>query len=155
VREWDSVTALELPELEGTTFSELSLKVLRDGTVLGDLDGVSGELVERLAWLARDDAGLPAELRAVRTGVRDWSVAVRRLRLELLDLPDVDAAELSLAIAPDGERTLIVDGEEAVPVGALAEAARELESRGRERHAAFVARATRSSGGWALTVDPL
>jgi hypothetical protein len=155
VREWDAVAALEIEELEGTSLSEVAFKVVRDGTVLGDVGNVPEVVIERLAWLAREESGLPAEVRAVRTGVRDWSVAVRRARLELLELPDVDASEIALAIAPGGERTLLVDGEERDEDGDYAVAAIELEARGRARHRTFVARATRVAGGWELTIDPL
>jgi hypothetical protein len=154
-REWDAVFALELPELEGDSLSELAFKLLRDGTVLGDVEGVPADVVDRLAALAREESGLPAEVRAVRTGVRDWSAAVRRTRLELLALPELDASELALAVPPGGERTLLADGEEVEPQGALAEAADVLELRGRERYRTFVARATRVAGGWELTIDPL
>ena len=154
-REWDAVVAVELEELESTTLSEFSLKVLRDGTVIGDVAAVPGDVVDRVVWLSREESGLPAEVRAVRTGVRDWSVALRRTRLELLTLPDVDATEIALAIPPGGEPTLLVDGEEADLDGPYAAAALELDRRGRERHTTFVARATRATGGWELTIDPL
>jgi len=154
-REWDAVAAVEIEELVGTAWSELTLKVLRDGTILGEVEGVPEQVVERLAWLAREDCGVPSEVRAVRTGVRDWSVAVRRARLELLQLPELEATEVALALPPGGEPTLFVDGDEVAPEGAYAEAARELERRGRERYKTFVARASRTSGGWELTIDAL
>lgn len=70
---------------------------------------------------------------------------------------DIDAAEITLALGPDGSLTLLVDGEDAAAVtSALEAAASELERRGRERFPSFVARAERlPEAGWVLTVDPL
>jgi hypothetical protein len=65
---------------------------------------------------------------------------------------------LEVAVPPDGETTLLVDGEivTEVPEGPEGEALATLESRGAARFQAFVARADRvEDGRWELTVDPL
>ena len=73
-----------------------------------------------------------------------------------LALPANNAVEV--IVAPDGERTALLDGE---AVAGLVEPAvdlalRELEQRGRLRFQAFVARADRvDDDRWQLTVDPL
>lgn len=154
-REWDAVLVLELPALDDAPLSEVALKLLPDGTVLGGAADLPAEVLERLAAIAREETGLPAELRAVRTGVREWSLAVRRVRLELLALPEIDAQEIALAVPPGSPPVFLLDGEEAAPEGVLADAADELGRRGRARYRTFVARAARAEGGWELTIDPL
>jgi hypothetical protein len=63
-----------------------------------------------------------------------------------------------VAVPPDGETTLLVDGEIAAeaPEGLEGEALSTLESLGAARFQAFVARADRvEDGRWELTIDPL
>ena len=95
-------------------------------------------------------------MRAVRRGVLDWSLAARRISVELVELPELEHVEdLVVALAPDGGRTVLVDGREVEPDGPVEEAALLLEELGRRRFSAFAARAARSTAGWELTVDPL
>jgi hypothetical protein len=100
----------------------------------------------------------PYAAQAVRRGPTEWMVGGRRTHASLISLalPANDAVEV--IVAPDGERTALLDGE---PVSGLVEPAvdlalRELERRGRLRFQAFVARADRvDDDRWQLTVDPL
>jgi hypothetical protein len=65
---------------------------------------------------------------------------------------------LEVAVPPDGETTLLVDGDIAgeAPEGPAGEALATLESLGAARFQAFVARADRvEDGRWELTIDPL
>ncbi len=86
-------------------------------------------------------------------------VGAVQLESDVVDLPrDVPAQTLEVAIPPEGERMVIVDGEilGEEPTGLVGAAASELERRGRERFQAFVARADRvEDGRWDLTIDPL
>jgi hypothetical protein len=157
-REWDLVTVVEVPELEAVELSELAFTVLEGGSVaLAAPDrGLAAEVLPRLAHLVGRDLEPPFEVRAVRRGVQDWSVAARETGRELVELPELPGiAELAVALSPDGVRSVLVDGEEAGDGPAVEEASEELERRGRERYPAFVARAARTAAGWELTVDPL
>ena len=155
-REWDALAMVELPELEGDPASEIEFSVLADGTIalppgatfpLGPAETLAGSV---------SDLERPYDVLAVRRGVRDWSVAARRRDADVAELPDVPGAtEVTVAIDPDGGRTVLVDGLEADATEAVAPAAAELERRGRERHDAFVARASRTAAGWTVTIDPL
>ena len=68
-----------------------------------------------------------------------------------------DATSVEVVVAPGGDRSLLVDGEEVVnPDPAWEPAVHELERRGRKRFQSFVARADRvGEDRWELTVDPL
>lgn len=156
-RDWDAVAVVDLPELEGSLASELSFRVLEDGTV-ADADELPAGALERIAAELETGVRPPYDVRAVRRGRSDWSVAARELRLERVPLPEaLPGTELAVAVTPEGGRTLLVDGEE--PEGLTPElesAFAELERRGRERFPAFVARAERvAPGRWELLVDPL
>jgi hypothetical protein len=100
----------------------------------------------------------PYAAQAVRRGPSEWMVGGRRTHASLIALPLPANDALEVIVAPDGERTALVDGE---PVSGLVEPAvdlalRELEHRGRLRFQAFVARADRvDDDRWQLTVDPL
>jgi hypothetical protein len=155
-REWDAVTTVDVPELEGDPASELAFTVLADGTIaLRSGETAPLAAAERLAG-AVFEVDRPCDILAVRRGVREWSVAGRRRDMDAVSLPDVPgAAEIAVAVGPDGARTVLVDGEEADDAPEVAQAADELERRGRERHRAFVARASRTAAGWTLTIDPL
>jgi hypothetical protein len=100
----------------------------------------------------------PFAVRAVRRGRLEWAVAGRALRSEpvVLSVP-ADAFSVEVVVAPDGNRSLLVDGEEVVTVDPVwDEAVQELERRGRKRFQSFVARADRvGEDRWELTVDPL
>jgi hypothetical protein len=88
--------------------------------------------------------------------VEEWSLAARRVRIDRIVLPALPGVdEVTVALAPDGGRIVLVDGEEVEPDGDVAEAAELLEAAGRHEHTAFVARAHRSADGWSHTVDPL
>jgi hypothetical protein len=156
-REWDLVSIVDVPELEGASVSQLAFKLLADGSSAGpDLAHVPPEALARLAAVVAEGLDPPCDVRAVRRGVRDWSVAARELDLELAELPALAGIdELAVAVAPDGNRTVLVDGEEAGASAGVEQAVLELERRGRERFPAFVARAVRGSAGWELTIDPL
>lgn len=157
-REWDAVLIVEVPELDGRPLAELSFRVLADEAVVGAPDAVPAPALERLASAAAAAGRPPLDVQAVRRDRREWSLAVRELRLEELTPPDgVEAERLVAAVAPDGARICVVDGEEvAEPAGPVAEALELLELRGRERFAAFVAQAERvAPGRWELTIDPL
>jgi hypothetical protein len=157
-REWDAVATLELPELEAVSISELAFRVLEDGTVLTDEARLPPAALERLGAEAEAAVSLPCEALATRRGRRDWALAVRALRLERADLPpDLPAGELAVAVAPGGERTLLLDGEEpSLLTPELERAFGALEQRGQARYEAFVVRAERvGPDRWELTVDPL
>jgi hypothetical protein len=157
-REWDAVAVIEIPELEGLPLAELSLRVLGDGAVVAEEEDIPRAAVERLGAAAAAAVDPPCEAQASRRGGREWSLAVRGLRLIPIMLPGgIEAEELAVALAPEGSRTLLVDGEEVeTPPPGFAEAFSLIEEHGREHHVAFVARAERvAPGRWELTLDPL
>jgi hypothetical protein len=156
-REWDLVSLVDVPELEGAPVSEVSFRLVEAGRPAGTEPAeVPAAAVARLSAVVEQALEPPCEVRALRRGVLDWSVAARRIAVELVDLPSPDAVEeVAVAVTPDGERTVLVDGEESEADGPLAELVAELEQRGRARFPSFVARAVRSSAGWEVTVDPL
>ncbi len=82
-----------------------------------------------------------------------------RLDSDLVSLPtSIAATSLEVAVPPDGETILLVDGDIAteVPEGPEGEALATLESLGAARFQAFVAHADRvEDGRWELTIDPL
>jgi hypothetical protein len=96
-------------------------------------------------------------VRAVRQGRLGWAVAARILRSEPIALNAPGVSRLEVVVSPEGDVTVLVDGED-TPSGAphLEGAASEVERRGRERFQAFVARADRvGEDRWELTIDPL
>jgi hypothetical protein len=134
--------------------AELEFALLADGAVLGE---VPREAVRALAGELGLEA--PFAVRAVRRGPLEWAVAGRMLASEPVALPSsLAAARIELAVPPDGEVEVLLDGE--LATGALPEpeqeAIAELERRGRARFQSFVARADRvGEGRWELTIDPL
>lgn len=156
-REWDFVTLVDVPELDGAPVSELAFRLLGSGNLAGtEPDGVSSAALARLSALVEEVLEPPCEVRALRRGVLDWSLAARHITVELVDLPPLEGVEeVAVAVAPDGGRTLLVDGEEIDSDGRLEQVALALEAHGRERFPTFVARAVQSTAGWELTVDPL
>jgi len=146
-REWDATALVQAPSLRGHDAAELEFRVFGDGTVIGD---VPGEAVAELTG----ELGLapPLVVRAVRHGAL-------QLDSELVTLPrGIAAMSLEVALPPDGETTLLVDGEMVADVseGPEREALGTLESLGAARFQAFVARADRvEDGRWELTIDPL
>jgi hypothetical protein len=153
-REWDASGIVEVRELAGSPLAELEFTVLADGALLGEGPA------EAVAALT-EGLGLepPFAVRAVRQGPLEWAVGARELDSEPVTLPaSLAAGRIELAVAPDGESTLLLDGE--IAAGDLSEpvrqAAVELERRGRARFQSFVARADRvEEGRWELTIDPL
>jgi hypothetical protein len=156
-REWDVVRVVDLPELEGVSLSEVAFRLLGAGRAAGTTPAdVPAAALARMAALVEETLEPPCEVRALRRGVLDWSVAARQITVELVDLPALEEVEeISVAVAPDGGRTILVDGEEAEPQGELEQVILELERQGRERFPAFVARVVQSTAGWELSVDPL
>jgi hypothetical protein len=148
--------AAELPELASEALGEVEFRAF-DETVLA-VAGAPQEIVERLAAVLDRELERPYTAQAVRRGPTEWMVGGRRTHASLISLalPANDAVEV--IVAPDGERTAVLDGE---AVAGLVEPAvdlalRELEERGRLRFQAFVARADRvDDDRWQLTVDPL
>ena len=153
-REWDATAIVEVPSLRGESVVELDFRLLGDGSLVGEIPP------EALSDLT---AGLelapPYAARAVRQSDLEWLVGAVQLESDVVDLPqDVPAQTLEVAIPPEGERMVIVDGEilGEEPTGLVGAAVSELERRGRERFQAFVARADRvEDGRWDLTIDPL
>jgi hypothetical protein len=148
--------AAELPELAGETLAEVEFQAFEEAVVA--VAGAPQEIVERLAAVLDRELERPYTAQAVRRGPSEWMVGGRRTHASLISLalPANDAVEV--IVAPDGERTAVLDGE---PVAGLVEPAvdlalRELERRGRLRFQAFVARADRvDDDRWQVTVDPL
>jgi hypothetical protein len=153
-RDWDATALVQAPSLRGYSAGELEFRVFADGTVIGDVPP------EAVGELTRD-LGLapPLVVRAVRQGDSEWTVGALQLESDLVSLPTgIAAMSLEVAVPPDGETTLLVDGEIAseVPEGPEGEAFATLESLGAARFQAFVARADRvEDGRWELTIDPL
>jgi hypothetical protein len=152
-REWDASALVEVEALAASDLDELEFAVLAGGAI-------SGEAPPEAVPALTDTLGLepPFAVRAVRRGRREWAVAGRALRSEpvVLALP-AGISSLEVVVTPDGRRSVLVDGEEAVSVDpAWDAAAEELERRGRERFQSFVVRADRvGEDRWELTVDPL
>jgi hypothetical protein len=153
-REWDATALVPVPSLRGYEANELEFRVFPDGTVVGDVPP------EAVGELTRD-LGLkpPLVVQAFRQGDSEWTVGALRLDSDLVSLPTgIAATSLEVAVPPDGETILLVDGDIAteVPEGPEGEALATLESLGAARFQAFVARADRvEDGRWELTIDPL
>jgi hypothetical protein len=153
-REWDATAIAEVPALRATEDGEVDFRVLGDGSVVGEV--APDVLAELTHGLAIDP---PYAVRAVRQNELEWMVGAVRMESQLVELPaGIEALSLEVAVPPEGETMMIVDGEILgdEPSGATAEAFAALEQRGAERFQAFVARADRlEDGRWELTVDPL
>jgi hypothetical protein len=157
-REWDAVELVLLPELADLPLEEFRFALLADGTLVpADGAAVPEAVLERLADRIRAALAPPFDAVAARHTREEWSVAARALRIDELELPQVDATEIVVALGPEGSATLLVDGEEeGAPASAVAAAARELERVGSERYDSFVVRARRVAGDrFAVSVDPL
>lgn len=155
--EWEYVAIVDIPELQGTVTAEIGFSVLPSGAVVRGKGIESGELLDRLAARVREHVEAPLEAVAVRQGSLQWALAGRRANLEHIDLPPgVEADEITVAVGPDGDRSVVVDGDERETFDPLVgDAVEVLERAGRHRHSAFVARASKVGGRWDLTVDPL
>lgn len=157
-REWDAVEVVAVPELEALPLEEFRFGQLADGTVVpGDQAPVPAAVLSTLAAQATAWVSAPFEALVVRRTRREWSFAVRSLRLDEIELPPIDAAELVVAIGPDGEATLVIDGDEPTELSPeLGVAVEVLLELGRARFEAFVVRGRRTVGTrWAVSVDPL
>jgi hypothetical protein len=154
VREWDATAIAEVPSLRASDASEVDVRILGDGSVVGDVGP------EALSELTRE-LGLdpPYAVRAVRQSELEWIVGALRIESSVIELGGgLDALSLEVAVPPDGETLYLVDGDiyTDAPAEPLAAAFAELERRGAERFQAFVARADRvEDSRWELTVDPL
>jgi hypothetical protein len=157
-RDWDAVELISVPELADRGVEELRFGVLADGAIVGgDAAGVPQHILDRFAERLAVTVEAPYEAVAARQTRLEWSVAARQLRIEEIDLPHVDAAEIVVAVAPDDQTSVLVDGSEPDHVASEVEAAAaKLEELGRSRHRSFVIRARRTVGDrWAVSVDPL
>ena len=105
------MAAIELPELADARVSEIAVRLLENGD-LTSTDGILEPVLEQILAEIRPSLEPPFEARAARRGRLEWTLAARRLRTTEIDLPDLDAVELVVALAPDGQRTTLVDGED-------------------------------------------
>lgn len=161
-RAWDTVSSAEMPELAGSTLTRVSFCVLAPGEI--ELVGTDGDagladgILERFAEIASSGIAPPLEARAVRSTREGWSVAARRATRKLADVELPARFEsITVAMAPDGDTTVHVDGELVVePAGEEADVvAAIIATAGREAQA-FVATLERlESGRVAFSVDPL
>ena len=94
----------------------------------------------------REQLPPPFEAVAVRQGPQTWFLGGRRANVHGVELPDgLTATEITVAIGPDGGRSVLVDGDDPVELsGPFAEAVERFEAAGRSRQRAFVARAVRA-----------
>jgi hypothetical protein len=99
-REWDTVTAVEAPDLPGDRIGFVALPAGELVTVEG-----GGDLAPLTAAVELEP---PYRAEAVRREGDLWAVAARRI--EVVVLPGVEGQEIELASHGD-ERTLRVDGE--------------------------------------------
>jgi hypothetical protein len=135
VREWDAVTTVDAPGLEG---ERANFVVLPNGDIV--VEEGQGPL-EPLADTLERSLQPPFRAEAIRRENDLWAVAGRRI--ELVELPGIRGEELELT-AHGGERTLLVDGERGFGSIPLLE---------RENH---VVRAHRVDGElWEVEADPL
>jgi hypothetical protein len=155
-REWDATIAVELPELAGETITELGFVAFAEGVV--GPDALSAGVCERVAAGLDREVHRPYEALAVRRGSTAWTAGARRVNAELIRLPGVSEQSLEVALSPDGDISAAVEGRrvDSLVDAAVDAALRELESRGRARFEAFVARADNLDGDrWQVTIDPL
>lgn len=144
-RAWDVVVAVEAPELDA---DQVELVALADGTLIVD-EGVDSDALEPVCTALEASLEPPYRATVVRQEGDQFAVAARSI--EVVELPEgLEGDELTLTIV-DGERTLLVDGDEpftSVPV---------LERLGPERgFDAFVVEGRRLDGTlWEVQVTPL
>ena len=139
-REWDLVTTVEAPGLDG---EEAWFLVLDDDRLVIEHGGADPSALTSAVTLAA-----PFRAHAVRRDGNLWVVGARRIETVTLDHdPGGDAVEL----AWDGnERTVRIDGEPTLA------GVPELERLGASRHQAYVVTATRLVGSdWEVAVAPL
>jgi hypothetical protein len=109
VREWDAVTMVDVPELNGCS-REGDRSVFVALTVDRFVVEEGPKEVAPLAIALRGDIAPPYRAEAVRRTDALWAVAARRL--EIIEVADLDGNEIELT-NHQGERTLLVDGERA------------------------------------------
>jgi hypothetical protein len=134
-REWDLVTAVDAPELQGERAAFVALS--RDELLVRE----GPDDVESLAQVVEHALVPPYRAEAVRRHGTLWAVAARSI--QVVTLPGVAGNEIELTIR-EGARTLRIDGEPAFGTIPALE---------RPEHAV---RATRIDGEtWELRIDPL
>jgi hypothetical protein len=102
-REWDALTTVDVPELEG---DRADFVVLSPGeVVVEDGHSIPTPLVDAI----EQELDPPFRAEAVRRHDSLWAIAARKI--EIIRLPGVAGTEIELA-SHDGERTLRVDGEQ-------------------------------------------
>jgi hypothetical protein len=132
LREWDAVGSVVLPELGG---EELEFVTLPDRTVVVE-EEIPDDALSALAGAVEASIEPPYRARAVRREGGVWAVAGRAI--DVAEVRGLDGEELELAVR-GGDRTLVVDGEQAFgTVPALEAFGAELE--------AYVVRASRLDG---------
>jgi hypothetical protein len=147
---------VEVPKGMNSRLSSISFRVYEDSieTSSPRLDIVERFVEELDRVLRRPYAGL-----ATRQTEERWAVAGKEFKAESIRLARrLPAARLEVAVPPEGDRSVLVDGVavgEEIPASIM-EALAELEERGRGRFEAFVARADRrNDDDWEVTIDPL
>lgn len=155
-REWDVVRVVDIPELEASRLAEIAFDGLGAGPVsAGDGQEVPAAVLDRLAAAVEEELDPPYEALVVRRGRLDWALAARSRQFEEVGLPPLpNVTMISVAVSPDGERSVYVLGEPGDDP-AVEAAVAELERRGRDRFDAFAVQAEQTSAGWKLTIDPL
>ncbi len=139
-REWDLVTTVDAPELDG---EETWFVVLDDDRIV--VEDTTADLSALRSAVA---LAPPFRAHAVRRGGSLWVVGARRIEtVTLVDDPGGDAVEL----AWNGtERTVRIDGEPTLA------GVPELEALGGSRHRTYVVTATRLVGPeWEVAIAPL
>lgn len=96
-RQWDAVTAVEAPGLEG---DDREFVLLADGTLLGEESDTA--LAEAVPLEP------PFRAQAVRRGDDLWAVAANEITVA--ELEEDPGGEVLDVVVRDGERTVLVDG---------------------------------------------
>jgi hypothetical protein len=113
-RAWDAVVTVDAPDLRG---ERAVFVILPDSSLLIEDYAFDDDLTP-LADAIEAAAGAPLRAEAVRRDGTLFSIGARRMHVA--ELPeDIEADELELTIAPDGERVLLGDGSRMVPLPSL------------------------------------
>ncbi len=134
-QEWQVTTTAIAPDVRG---DEVSFDVLPDRTVLVEEEEGDTALAP-LADAVEAELSPPYRARGVRQNSELWAVAARAIEVVHLPGGAGDAIEVTVR---DGERTVIVDGEQvfgSIPV---------LEELGSSRSFDYALRAERLDGDW-------
>ena len=155
-REWDATAVVDIPKPVASGLASVSFRAYDESI---ETSSAPSEIVARFVeeldrFLRRPYAGL-----ATRQTETTWAVAGREFKADSIPLGRrLPASRLEVTVSPAGERTARVDGEPVegeIPAATMAALA-EVESLGRKRFQAFVARADRRNDeNWELTIDPL